>query len=137
MVPPGVQRPDVNFARIWYITYGMTAFLSLPIDWVWGGWAVIATYLAVLGVGIFAGAEACAGSVGPMLDGTKTEFTFWKIKEPWARFLLGVWIPIVLWFRLPGATHWIAVPLAIWLPPHLTWWQVEIRVINWFKRRFS
>lgn len=137
-LPRGVQRPHKSFARFWYITYGLCAFLTLPIEWVFPAWPAVAAHLALAGFSAFLGAESVAGGVPEGYDGTKTEFTYWKVSEPWVRFILGVWMALVVWWRLPDPVDaWIGIPLLVWLPVHLTWWQIELRAYRWIKERIN
>lgn len=135
-----IERPDPAWARFWYVTYALTLIVLLPIDLWWEAWGAIATDITLFGFGLFLGAEGTAAyhPDHPGFDDTKTEFTYWKVTNPVARFILGVAMAVALYVRLPGLMGPIVgIPMAAWLPAHLTWFGWEKRFWLWLKAKFS
>lgn len=133
-----VDRPNADFARAWYISYAMAALLTVPIDHWWGPWEGFAPWLAVFMLGFFCGAELVAGGTRAGESGTKTEFTHYRVKHPAVRFVLGVWLALLVMWRVPAPLGLVlGIALWFWLPLHFALWGIERKVWQWLKRRFK
>lgn len=128
------ERPNDDFARAWYISYAMAGLLTFPIEWWWAPWAAFASWFAVFMFGYFAGAELVSGGAKDG-SGTKTEFTRYRVKWEALRFLMGVWLSLLVMYRFPRPWNWwMGGALMLWLPLHLAT-AFEKKLARWVRER--
>lgn len=125
-----VSRPDRDFSKVWYSTYALAVILTIPLEFLWPVWSVIAAVLVVIPVVGFAIAETIA-VVNEKRGDTKTEFTHYRVKHPMVRYLIGVWMGALVYYRVPGTIgEVLGIGLLIWLPLHFAIWGIEKKIWN-------
>jgi len=131
-------KPKRGYATVWYITYAFAALLTLPLEhWlVW--WPGIMAWLTFIPVGLFVVVEGVA-VFNDIRGDTKTEFTRYRIKNPFIQWATGIWLALLVMWRVPGVIGTVVgAGLFLWLPLHFAVAGIESdfwkSITSWRKR---
>ena len=125
-------KPKHEFSTVWYVTYALAIILTLPLDRVWEFWPSVTSWLVWIPVGLFVIVEGIAVFNDKKGD-TKTEFTRYRIKNPFLRWAVGIWLALLASWRIPGTLGTIiGAGLFLWLPLHFAVSGVEKQIWKGF-----